>query len=137
MPGEQPQYLAYISALRQDANSPSSATVRSLDDLIDRFPSLAPKEDSPILDHRPSLPREDEFTHAIGKILSGCLEHVVALLHGKEIPATLICPPLEYSRVIYLQSKLCLKCILIVDYAVIPIGAFAHQSICSVAKRRN
>lgn len=68
MPGEQPQYIAHLSSLRQDANSPSSATVRSLDDLIDQFPSLAPKEDSPILGRPPSLPREEQFTNAFGKV---------------------------------------------------------------------
>jgi hypothetical protein len=78
MPSEQPQYLAHLSALRQDANSPSSVTVRSLDDLIDRFPSLAPKEDSSILDHHASLSLEDEFTNAIGEILCGYFEHIVA-----------------------------------------------------------
>lgn len=73
MPNDQPQYLAHLSALRQDANSPSSATVRSLDDLIDRFPSLAPKDDSSILDHHPSLSREDGFMSAIGKIFLNAL----------------------------------------------------------------
>lgn len=67
MPNEQQYYLAHLNALRQDANSPSAATVRSLDDLIDRFPSLAPAEDSPILGRRPSLSPEDPLAAEIGK----------------------------------------------------------------------
>lgn len=69
MPGEQQHYLAHLSALRQDANSPSAATVRSLDDLIDRFPSLAPGDDSPILGRLPSLAPEVGIGVAIGKFL--------------------------------------------------------------------